>query len=55
MYGSLNFGPIDMGQVTQYMLDIWTMFSPVIYFILGFAGIAALLGVIIRLVRGLSG
>ena len=47
MYGSLNFGPINLTQVTQYMADIWTMFEPVIFFVLAIAGFGALVYLVI--------
>ena len=56
MYGSLNFGAINMTQVTNYMADIWSMFSNVIYMVLGIAAIAALLSMVLSaVIKGLRG
>jgi hypothetical protein len=43
VYGSLNFGQINLTQVTNYMADIWAMFQPVVFLVLAIAGIGALL------------
>ena len=43
MYGSLDFGTINLTQVTVYMSDLWAMFQPVILLALAFAAFGALL------------
>ena len=56
MYGSLNFGVIDVTQITNYIADLWNMFQPVAFLVLGIAGFGALIGVVLTaFIRGLRG
>lgn len=51
----MNFGPVDVTSIEQTMSDLWAMFAPLVYIVVGIVVFGILIRAVVRMVRGAEG